>query len=37
MKIHDLPDKDFKIIILGKLSEPQENRKKIQQNQENNT
>lgn len=37
MKTYNLPDKEFKIIVLRKLSELLGNRKTIQQNQEYNT
>ena len=36
-KTYNLPDKEFKIIVLRKLSELLGNRKTIQQNQEYNT
>lgn len=36
-KIYDLPDKPFKMIILQKLSELQENTVNNEQNQESNT
>ena len=37
MEICDLPDKEFKTVVLKKLKELQENTKRIQQNQENDT
>ena len=37
MEINDLPSREFKIAVLRKLHEPEDDRKTIQQNQEHNT